>query len=120
MAGIEKIDHTTEIKVTVGLNKDNLPLSIDWSSNGKNEKAKAMLVSFFDHKSGDTLKVDLWVKDMQVDEMDKFFFQTLRSMSDTYMKATGNTEMANAMRSFVDYFGQQTKILIDPNAPKSN
>ena len=107
-----KVAHTSEIKIQIGLNEENMPVAIDWEAQGKTSEAKAMLVSFFDKETGDTLKVDLWTLDMQVDEMDKFYFQTLRSMCDTYMKSTGNEELANAMRSFVQYFGEKTKILI--------
>ena len=59
----------------------------------------------------DTIKIDLWTKEMQVVEMDRFFFQTLKGLSDTYFKATNNAELASAMRQFVQYFGEQTEII---------
>ena len=48
---------------------------------------------------------------MQVIEMDRFFFQTLRAMSDTYFKATQNKELAADMQRFVQYFGEKTEII---------
>ena len=70
-----------------------------------------MLLSFFDEESKDTLKIDLWTTEMQVIEMDRFFFQTLRGLADTYFKATQNAELATSMRQFVHYFGEKTGIL---------
>ena len=55
--------------------------------------------------------MDLWTKDMQVNEMDRFFFQTLRALADTYFKATQNAQMATEFQRFVQYFGEKTEIL---------
>lgn len=57
------------------------------------------------------MKLDLWTKDMQVDEMDRFIFQTIRAMADTYFKATQNNKLAADMQRFVQYFGEQTEII---------
>jgi gliding motility-associated protein GldC len=70
-----------------------------------------MLLAFFDRDSLDSVKLDIWTKDMQVVEMDRFFFQTLRAMADTYYKATQNTELAAAMQQFVHFFGEKTEII---------
>ena len=75
------------------------------------QSVKAMLLSVFDMDRKETLKIDLWTKDMQVQEMDRFVFQTLRGMTDTYAKATNNAALANQMAKFVEYFGQQTGII---------
>jgi gliding motility-associated protein GldC len=70
-----------------------------------------MLISLFDREHLETVKIDLWVKDMQVGEMDRFVFQTLRGMAETYFRATQNTELAKDMQRFVQYFGEQTQII---------
>ena len=77
----------------------------------KAQDSKALLLSFFDRQSKDTLKIDLWTVDMQVAEMDRFFFQTLRSLADTYFRATQNKELAADMQRFVQYFGEKTEII---------
>ena len=114
-----KISKTTEIKINVGLNKDNVPVKIDWiASDNPNAKepepCKAMLLSLFDKERLDTLKIDLWTNDMQVNEMDRFFYQTLRGLGDTYFKATQNKELAIDMQKFVQYFGEKTEVLSKP------
>ncbi len=70
-----------------------------------------MLLSVFDQETKDTLKIDLWTKDFQVAEMDRFIFQTLRAIADTYQRATNNTALANDMQRFAHYFGEQAEII---------
>ena len=104
-----------EIKVIVGLNEQKMPEQLVWSAEGQPEKvAKAMLLSLFDKNTRETVRIDLWTTDMQVVEMDRFFFQTLRALADTYQRATGNTPLANDMQLFAQHFGEKTEIL----APK--
>jgi len=107
---------TSTITIKVALDENKHPDSIIWTSDdnpqGMEEHlAKAMLVSFFDKEYKDTYKIDLWTTEMQVTEMDRFMFQSLRAMAETYFKATGNQELANDMRRFVQYFGEQTEII---------
>ena len=110
----------SNIHIKVSLDDKKHPESIHWSSDDnpeglKEQEAKAMLVSFFDKEYKDTYKIDLWTTEMQVAEMDRFVFQSLRAIADTYMKATGNMQMANDMQRFVQYFGESTEII-----PKSS
>jgi gliding motility-associated protein GldC len=107
---------TSTITIEVGLNKENMPAQILWQSSDAppqypKQDAKAMLVSFFDRPSEDVLTMNLWATDMQVHEMDKLMFFTLREMGNAYFKATGNRELAESMQNFVQYFGEKTEIL---------
>ena len=112
----EPITQKKEVKIDIGLNAQQLPVHIGWTAPDANDTpqqrdCKAMLLSVFDRETGETFKIDLWTKDMQVVEMDRFFFQTLRAMADTYFKATQNAKLATDMQRFVQYFGEQTEIL---------
>ena len=112
----QKVSKTSEINIKVGLTEDNIPIEMTWESSdnpsGKSpQECKALLLSVFDKENKDTLKIDLWTSDMQVIEMDRFFYQTLRALSDTYFKATQNNELATDMRRFVQYFGEATEII---------
>ena len=103
-----------EINIKVGLNKELLPDTIHWQAEGNpdgEQEAKAFLLSIFDEATKDTLKIDLWTTKMQVIEMDRFVFQTLRGIADTYYKATQNAELATEMQRFVQYFGEKTSII---------
>lgn len=106
----------SKIYLDVGLDEDNMPVDIQWRSNDspagpEPQAAKAFLLSVFDRDTKDTLRIDLWTKEMQVVEMDRFMFQTLRALADTYYKATQNKELAADMQRFVQYFGEQTEII---------
>jgi gliding motility-associated protein GldC len=110
----------SEITVRVGLNSEQMPVKIEWAAEDnpdgdKWQEVKAMLFSIFDKDTRDTLKIDLWTNEMRVDEMNRFYYQALRSMTDTFHNATQNTEMANQMASFVQYFGEQTGVLQKEN-----
>jgi gliding motility-associated protein GldC len=110
----KKVIQTSDIDIKIGMNEEKMPVRIDWNAsdnpNGK-QVAKAMLLAFFDESTKDTFKIDLWTTEMQVMEMDRFFFQSLRAMADTYYKATQNAEMATAMQQFVHFFGEKTGII---------
>ena len=113
---MSEIEKKYKIELEVGINNENLPVEIKWKaeddpSGAKIHDAKAMLLAFFDKNTLDTVKIDLWTKDMQVGEMDRFMFQTLRAMADTYFKATKNAKLATAMQQFTHYFGEQTEII---------
>ncbi len=112
----DKVVKRSEIKINIGLNEEKIPVEMNWQADDnpdfQNPQAcKAMILALFDDNTKDTLRMDLWTKDMQVVEMDRFFFQTLRAMADTYYKATQNAQLATDMRRFVNYFGEQTEII---------
>lgn len=112
----DKIKKESEIMIRVGLDAENLPIAMEWAASDNPagttpQPVKGMLLSLFSERQKETMKIDLWTKDMQVQEMDRFFYQTLRGMADSYFRATQNKEMANAMQQFVFYFGQETNII---------
>jgi len=114
------VKHSSQIKINVGLDEKKVPVHIDWeasdNTNGEGaQECKAFLLSIFDKTSKDTMKIDIWTTEMQIVEMDRFFFQTLRAMADTYYKATQNKELASQMQRFVQFFGEETEII-----PKSD
>ena len=105
--------HTSEITLTVGLDENRVPEELNWSAQDggiKNEEAKAMMLSVWDSKNQESLKIDLWTKDMPVDEMKVFFHQTLVTMADTFMKATQDEKMTATMKDFCDYFAEKLEL----------
>ncbi len=112
----DKIKKKSNINIEIGLDEERMPVDIKWNASdgpdGPGRKAaKAFLLSIFDKHSKDTLRIDLWTKEMQVIEMDRFMFQTLRALADTYFKATQNAKLAADMQRFVQYFGEETEII---------
>ena len=105
--------HTSQITLTVGLDENRVPEKLNWSAQDggiDNEEAKAMLLSVWDSKNKESLKIDLWTKDMPVDEMKIFFHQTLVSLADTFMKATQDEKMTASLKDFCDYFADKLEL----------
>lgn len=112
--GKDKIKSNNLINLNVGLDEKRIPVHIEWSATeGQVEplECKAMLVSLFDKEHRDTYKIDLWTTEMQVAEMDKFMYQTLKGLAETYYKATNNSQLSNDFIRFVQYFGEKTETL---------
>ncbi len=110
----DKITKTSEIAIKVGLNENGLPLKMHWSANdGGVEKspAKAFLLSLWDETEKNTMKIDLWTKDMTVEEMKQFFHQTLLTMADTFERATGEHLIAEDLRDYCYHFADKMQIL---------
>ena len=109
----DQIKKNTDIKIQVGLDENNIPEQMQWSAEDggiKDQDTKAMLLSFWDSEQQEALKMDLWVKDMPVDQMQLFFYQTLMSLSDTFYKATQDEKMTATMRDFCDYFAEKLEL----------
>ncbi|MEM7381446.1 MAG: gliding motility protein GldC [Bacteroidota bacterium] len=105
--------HTSEIVLRVGLDENRVPEELSWSAQDggvMEEEAKAMLLSVWDSKNQESLKIDLWTKDMPVEEMKVFFHQTLVSLTDTFMKATQDEKMTATMKDFCDYFAEKLEL----------
>ncbi len=106
--------NTSEIKFIVELDENRVPEKLSWTAQdgGINaEEAKAILLSIWDSKTQETLRIDLWTKDMPVDEMKKFFHQTFVAMSDTFERATGDEKMTSTMRDFCEYFAEKMELV---------
>mgnify|MGYP000918060078 CR=1 FL=1 len=103
----------SEIKFTVELDDNKVPESLFWTARDGgvvNEESKAVMLSVWDHKAQESMRIDLWTKDMPVDQMKVFFHQTLVSMADTFERATGDKRMSDTMKDFCDYFAEKLEI----------
>lgn len=104
---------TSEIKFVVDLDENRVPEKLTWSAQegGINqEDAQAIMLNIWDGKAKESLRIDLWTKDMPVDEMKLFFHQTLVAMTDTFQRATGDEKMAATMKDFTDYFAEKLEL----------
>jgi len=104
---------TSEIKIDVLLDENKVPEKLQWTAADggiKKEDAKAVFLSVWDHNAKESLRIDLWTKDMPLDEMKIFFHQTLSAMSDTFERATNDEKMAATMRDFCDYFAEKLEL----------
>ncbi len=110
----DKITKISEIKVEIGMNENHLPIDMKWSASDggiENAQAKALFLALWDSNEKNTMKIDLWTKDMSVEEMKQFFHQTLLSLSDTFEKATGEKNITDDLRDYCHHFADKMNIL---------
>lgn len=90
------------------MDEQRVPETIEWNASDTTlenaQKAKAFMLSFWDGAEKTALRIDLWTKDMMVDEMADFFYQTMMTMADTYGRATHYTEQVEEMKKFAQDF----------------
>ena len=103
-----------EIKLIVELDDNNVPERITWESTDSANKdalpVNAFMLSLWDPQYKNSLKIDLWTKDMPVDEMKRFFYETLQTMGDTFLRATGETNIVEDLRDYCAHFADKMEI----------
>ncbi|MCC7400978.1 MAG: gliding motility protein GldC [Chitinophagaceae bacterium] len=96
------------ITVDVTLDNNRTPQTIEWTASDVSHDdvrhARAMLLSFWDGEDKTALRIDLWTKDMLVEEMADFFYQTFMTMADTYSRATRYNDEADEIKKFAKDF----------------
>jgi len=99
------------ITISVKLDENKIPQKIEWNAIGTTtehkQQAKAFMLSFWDGMEKTAMRIDLWTKEMMVDEMADFYYQTLITMADTYNRATHDDELTNDMKEFAKNFYQK-------------
>jgi gliding motility-associated protein GldC len=103
--------HKSTISIDVVLDENKVPDHISWSASDSSaddaQAAKAMMVAFWDSADKSALRMDLWTKDMMVDEMGDFFYQTLSSMADTLKRATNYADLSEDLKEFSKKFNEK-------------
>ena len=109
----KEIKKKSTITLEVGLDENHVPVEIQWnaSDNGGGGKCKSFMLSIWDEEEENTMRIDLWNKEMSVYDMQRFFHQTLLTMSDTYKNATGQEKIAEDIRAFARKFAEKTDLL---------
>ncbi|MBC7537014.1 MAG: gliding motility protein GldC [Ferruginibacter sp.] len=96
------------ITIDVILDPNKIPEQINWQASDNNadlkQKAKAMCIAFWDGEDKSAMRIDLWTKDMMVDEMGDFFYQMMMTMADTFKRATQQEALSEEMKTFAKDF----------------
>ncbi|MDP7568073.1 MAG: gliding motility protein GldC [Flavobacteriales bacterium] len=101
------------LKFEVELDENNLPVNMKMDASdvaGSEDNIKALMISAWAAKTKETLRIDLWTKDMPVNEMFIMYHQTMMGMANTLEKATGHDKLAGALKDYCEFFAEQTKI----------
>ena len=103
------------ITIDVHLNKDKVPENITWNASDTTienaQKAKAMMLAFWDGAEKTALRIDLWTKDMMMDEMADFYYQMFMTMADTFNRATRQQGLTDDMKKFATAFTEKFKAI---------
>ena len=103
----------TQITIDVELDEHHVPEKMMWHAQDggiEKEETKATMISVWDDKKMEALRIDLWTKEMPVDQMKMFLHQILISMSHTYQRATGEEDVAAWMEEMAEEFAQRSAI----------
>ncbi|HNQ60772.1 MAG TPA: gliding motility protein GldC [Bacteroidia bacterium] len=109
----------SEIKFTVSLDEEKVPVKLEWEATDSgiegSKTCNATLLTIWDPAENTTLRIDLWTKDMLVDDMKRFFYENFFTLADTYRRATNDNELSEEIKKFAEIFGKKSGIL---GAPK--
>ena len=101
----------SNINIKVQLDAEKIPQQISWSASESSahepQKAKAMCIAFWDAIDRSALRIDLWTKDMMVDEMADFYYQLFMTMGDTFQRATQNKVLTDDIKKFAKEFHEK-------------
>jgi len=103
----------TQISINVELDENSVPERIFWDAQDggvENQETKAVMLSVWDEKTREVLRIDLWTKEMPLDHMKIFFHQLFISLGNTYHRASGDEETAERITQFAEEFAVLSKI----------
>ncbi|HMQ00479.1 MAG TPA: gliding motility protein GldC [Cyclobacteriaceae bacterium] len=96
----------TSITFNIDLDEKNIPEKIQWEATDKPDpglsETKSLSVALWDHTQKNTLRIDLWAKDMPVDDMKRFYIDCLGGMAQSMMNATGDEFMATETQALCE------------------
>ena len=96
----------TTIQFNIELDSNNVPEKIEWDATEKPEsglsETKAISINLWDHQQKNTMRIDLWAKDMPVEDMKRFYIDCVGGLSQSVLSSTGDEFIANEMNALCD------------------
>ena len=104
----------SKIIFDVTLDKDHVPEKITWQATDNPEgnepsETKAVSIALWDQAQKHSLRIDLWSKDMPVDEMKKFYIECLAGLGDSVKRSTGDDAMAQKIHTLCETLVEDVK-----------
>ena len=103
----------SEINFTIQLDDQNIPDRIHWNATDQPDDgpsdSRAISLSIWDHEQRNTLRIDLWTKEMPVDEMKRFCIDALGGLAQSVLNATGDTFMSDEINGLCDRLVQHVE-----------
>ena len=111
------IHHKSKVIIEVGLDENRIPEEIRWSATDAgvtDQPAEAFFLSVWNDRNKETLRLDLWTKNMKLFEMQYFTWQTIKTLAETYRRATADDRMADTILDLADYMEEKLKLKEGP------
>lgn len=100
----------SEIKISVELDENKIPEKINWTAPDggiENESTSLLMLNVWDANTKECLKIDLWTKELPINELQTFYLQTIASMAESYERATSDTETGDFLRKMAAEFSNK-------------
>lgn len=100
----------SEINFKIELDSNNIPEKILWDATDKPEpglsESKSISLALWDHQQKNTLRIDLWTKDMPVNEMKRFYIDCLGGLAQSVLTYTGDEQMSGEINGLCEKLAQ--------------
>lgn len=104
---------TSNIQFTIHLDSGNMPEKIEWDATDKPDpgfsETKSISIALWDHVQKNTMRIDLWAKDMPVEEMKRFYIDCIGGLSQSVLTSTGDEHMAAEMNALCDRLAKHVR-----------
>jgi len=96
----------SNVNFTVELDQNNIPEKIFWEATDKPDpglsETKSLSVAIWDHTQKNTLRIDLWTKDMPVEDMKRFHVECLGGIAQSILTSTQDEFMSNEVNALCE------------------
>jgi gliding motility-associated protein GldC len=103
----------TTITLSIDLDNKKIPEKILWHAEDMNpekpETTHAVAISIWDQKQKNTLRIDLWTKEMTIDEMKWFIIESMGGFAQTLLNATGDHYMSQEISQLCEKLADHVK-----------
>ncbi len=102
----------SEINFTIELDDNNVPEKIFWGATDQGTKileTKAISLSLWDPSQENTMRIDLWTKEMPVEEMKRFTVDCLGGLAQTVLNSTADEFMASEINALCEKLVEHVK-----------
>ncbi len=95
------------IHFEVELDDQHIPEKISWNATGSPQgdslkESKSVSIAVWDHEKKHTLRLDLWAKDMPVEEMKKFYIECLAGIGDSIQRSINDKKMSDEVHALCE------------------
>lgn len=101
------------ITFNIDLDEHHVPNNIVWEASDAQDKGEcdATMLAMWDKNEKMTMRIDLWTKDMMVEDMQAFLYQNLMTTADAFERATNDGQTAKEMREFAQKLGERFNLV---------